>query len=569
MKKYLSLLLALILLLSMSACSPKKEEPKAEAPKAEAPKVEEPKKEVTVRDFMKNTNVRKAISCAFDKEFIQDEILANGSVAANYMVPTGLAKNAEGKDFRDKYPEGFLQYDVKKAQEYWAAAKKELGFETMKIELLSYDNDVSKKLTEFLQAQLQTNLPGLTVELKQQPFKQKLELSKNGQFQLELAGWGADYPDPMTFMDLWVSGGGHNSAGYNFPDYDKVISDSKSGALAAKPVERWEALQEFEKKILADDPVVSPIYQRGRAVLQKPTYKGVVRHMFGPDASYDQATTEVLTNGKKIIRLSNASDIPSMDPNKATDTVAFEVMGGCYEGLLSLDKGDVVRPGVAEKYEVSADGLTYTFYLRKNAVWSNGDKVVAQNFVDSFRRLADPNTKSQYMFMVETAQIKNYKNIAEGKDKPETLGVEAKDDYTLVVTLENPVPFFDKLMTFGSFSPINKAFVDKVGDAFGTAPDKALYNGPYVLTKWEVGYGYEMMRNTKYWNDKETKNDGVTWRIVKDSAADVNLYETGQIDFVRLSGPEVKKYMDHPEFLKYNEAVVFWLVFNMGNDGMK
>lgn len=573
MKRLLSLLVVLTLAFSLAACGPKpaekteapKDEPKTEAPKDEAK--DEPKevKEITAMELMKNVNARKAIASAFDKEYIQDVILNNGSKAVNYFVPAGLATDENGKDFREKYPDGWLGYDVEAAKSYWAKAKEELGFETISIEFLTYDSDGAKKLTEFIQGQLQTNLEGLTVSIVQQPFKQKIALSRDGKFQLEFAGWGPDYPDPMTFMDLWITGGGHNTAGYNNPEYDALIENAKKGELATKPAERWAALQEMEKVIIEDNPVVVPLYQRGLSRLYRPTYKGEVRHSFGPDNTYATATTEVETDGKKIIRLANTSDIPTMDVNKATDAVSFEVFGNTNEGLLTLGENDVIKPGVAESFEVSEDGLTYTFKLRDNAVWSNGDPVVAQNFVDSFRRLSDPNTGSQYMFMVETAQIQNYAAIAAGEKSPEELGVEAPDDHTFIVKIENPVPFFDKLMTFGSFLPINKKFVDEMGDKFGTSPETSLYNGPYVLTKWEVGYQYQFEKNPTYWNAEIVKNDGVNFRIIKDVASGVNLYDSGELDRVNLTAEYVNTYMDHPDFQIVPESVLFYLVFNIGN----
>lgn len=574
MKKLFALLLVFVLVVgALAGCSPAPAEETPEEPTTETPAepaTEEPTGpvEITAKELMKSVNARKAMALAIDKSYVTDVILANGSIPADYFVPVGLASDENGDDFRSAYPDGWLHHDVDMAKDYWAKAKEELGFDVVAIEFLTYDSETSKKISEFIQGQLQDTLEGLSVTLNQQPFKNKLDLAAKGEYEIQFAGWGPDYPDPMTFMDMWVTGGGHNDAGYSNPVFDENIQRTKSGDLTSDPAGRWALLQETEELLINQDAVLVPMYQRAGAVLRQPYVTGIHKHAFGGDYTYKYADTTLMTDGKKVIRVLDGSDIPSMDTNKATDSVSFEMMSNVLEGLFSLGENDVVEYGVAESYEVSEDGLTYTFKLREDAVWSNGDPVTAHDFVYSWRRLVDPATGSQYAFMGETAALQNAAAIMNAEAEVDTLGVEATDDYTLVAKLDVPVPFFTKLLTFPNFYPVNQAFVESLdADTFGTTIETTLYNGPFKLNSWELGYQFGFEKNDMYWNADVVNIDAVTYRIVKDAAAGINLYETGEVDRAGLSGEFVEQYIDDPNYYEITDTVLFYLVFNINNTG--
>lgn len=522
---------------------------------------------ITSRELMQNVNARKAFAHGFDKTYITEVILGNGSKPANYFVPVGLAVDDNGVDFRSKYPEGWSNFDPTLAAEYWNKAKEELGFTTVELELLTYDSENSKKLSEYIQGQLQQNLEGLTITLNQQPFKNKLEIANKGEFDFEFAGWAPDYPDSMTFLDMWVSGGGHNTAGYSSATYDENIERAKYGDLTTDLAARTEILQETERILIEDDCVLVPLYQVGVSYLQSPNVEGIITHAYATESTYMHATTTVDTDGKKIIRLLDGSDIPSMDTNKATNTVSFNAMGNVLEGLVTLGEGDVVEPAGATEWTVSDDGLEYVFKLRQDAVWSNGDPVTAHDYVYSWQRLANPDTASQYQFMINTSQLKNWEAVTAGEAPVTELGVEAIDDYTLKATLETPVPYFLKLMYFANFYPVNEKFVTEHATDFGTSKETTLYNGPYVISQWEIGYGYAFEKNPTYWNASNVKNDGVSFRIVKDASAGVNLYETGEVDRAGLSGEFVEQFIDHPDFKTRDNTQLMYLVFNINNQG--
>lgn len=234
-----------------------------------------------------NKNIRFALSLAFDKDALVNDILQNGSLAANYAVPADFVKHPEtGEDFRAKYEE-FNTYDAKKAKEYWEKGLKELGVDKLELNFLGGDTETSKTVDSFLKDQLQNNLPGLTINLESVPFSVRLDREDKQEYDILHSGWGPDYPDPMTYSDLWLTGGGHNKMSYSSAKYDELVKSAQT-ELAAKPTERFEALQEAEK-VLFDDAALAPTYQRASNLLVNEKLEGFTYHIFGPEYSWKYA----------------------------------------------------------------------------------------------------------------------------------------------------------------------------------------------------------------------------------------------------------------------------------------
>lgn len=238
-----------------------------------------------------NKNIRKALAMAFDKKAYTETVLANGSVPTGGLVPTGLAKNPEtDEDFREESGD-LMSYGVEKAKEYWEKGLEELGKDELTLELLSDDTENAKKTGEYFQGQLQKNLDGLTVELTNLPFKVRLQRTVDQDYDIVMHGWGPDYLDPMTFLDLFVTDGANNQSGYSNEKYDQLIDDAKV-KYANDPEKRWEAMLEAEKLLIQEDTAIAPIYQRGRLVLIKPYVKNFEEHLFGPDYSLKNVVIE-------------------------------------------------------------------------------------------------------------------------------------------------------------------------------------------------------------------------------------------------------------------------------------
>ncbi|MFJ8064090.1 peptide ABC transporter substrate-binding protein [Psychrobacillus sp. NPDC096426] len=237
-----------------------------------------------------NVNIREAISKAFNKEDLVSVVLANGSTAAYSFIPRDFAFDEDGNDFRDVNGD-MAVFNVEEAKAAWDKGLSELGVTELTLEILGGDSDLSKKMDEYLKAQLEGNLPGLKISLKEVPFNVRLDLDTSQNYDIQVAGWGPDYQDPFTFLSLWETGGGNNQMSYSNPEYDQLLKDI-NGSLALDPEARWEAMAKAEKIAVGQDYAVAPIYQRGLMFLIKPYVKGIVKHPFGGDYSYKWAYIE-------------------------------------------------------------------------------------------------------------------------------------------------------------------------------------------------------------------------------------------------------------------------------------
>ena len=237
-----------------------------------------------------NKNIREALTKAFNKQDLVDVVLANGSVPANYLVPKAFSFNEAGEDFRDINGDMSV-FNAEEAKAAWEKGLSELGVTEVSLEILGGDSDLSKKMDEYFKSQLEGNLEGLTITLKEVPFNVRLDLDTAGDYDIEVAGWGPDFQDPYTFMNLFLTDGQNNHMSYSNAKFDELINASSS-ELAMDPEARWDAMAQAEKLLIEEDFAIGPIYQRGIMSLVKPYVKGVVSHSFGGDYSYKWAYIE-------------------------------------------------------------------------------------------------------------------------------------------------------------------------------------------------------------------------------------------------------------------------------------
>lgn len=237
------------------------------------------------RPITGNVNVRKAFLQAIDKETFAKEILGDGSTALNGFVPANFAKNPEtGEDFRKENGD-FLPYNLKEAQKSWATAKKELGKDTIELELISADSAIAKKTIEFVQGQLQQNLPGLTIKLKSLPLQNRLDLQTAGDFDLAFGTWTPDYADPINFLEFYDSKSGLNTAGYNDSSYDEGLNEART-TLANDPEKRWDKLLSLENTLIEKDAGVLPLFQGAIGYLKSDRLQDLQVFSFGRTVSY-------------------------------------------------------------------------------------------------------------------------------------------------------------------------------------------------------------------------------------------------------------------------------------------
>ena len=234
------------------------------------------------------------------------------------------------------------------------------------------------------------------------------------------------------------------------------------------------------------------------------------------------------------------TNVMSLDTHLATDGDSFEVIADCIDGLMQMDASGAAIPAIAESYDLSEDGKTYTFHLR-DAQWANGTPVTANDFVFAWRRICELNGEYAFMFDTSVGCVKNADSILyEGAD-PATLGVSAPDAKTLVVELEVPVSFFPALMYFPTFYPINEAFYTSLEDgAYATGPDTFLSNGAFILEEYTPGAAsFSLKKNEGYWDAARVQLPGLHYQVVTSSDNALSAFKAGQLDLVIISGNQV------------------------------
>ncbi|HFP6722816.1 TPA: peptide ABC transporter substrate-binding protein [Staphylococcus aureus] len=246
----------------------------------------------------------------------------------------------------------------------------------------------------------------------------------------------------------------------------------------------------------------------------------------------------------QVFRKILSSDLTSLDTSLITDEISSEVTAQTFEGLYTLGKGDKPVLGVAKAFpEKSKDGKTLKVKLRSDAKWSNGDKVTAQDFVYAWRKTVDPKTGSEFAYIM--GDIKNASDISTGKKPVEQLGIKALDDETLQIDLEKPVPYINQLLALNTFAPQNEKVAKKYGKNYGTAADRAVYNGPFKVDDWKQEDKTLLSKNQYYWDKKKVKLDKVNYKVIKDLQAGASLYDTESVDDAVITADQVNKYKDN------------------------
>ncbi|MBF0803198.1 MULTISPECIES: ABC transporter substrate-binding protein [unclassified Neisseria] len=272
--------------------------------------------------------------------------------------------------------------------------------------------------------------------------------------------------------------------------------------------------------------------------------------LLGACGGQEQTAGAAATPAADTVTRNNVTEPQSLDPHQITGVPEINVVRDLLEGLVETDGKGAVVPAAAESWQ-SADNKVWTFKLREGLKWSNGEPFTAEDFVYSWRRLADPKTASQYATYLQTAKIENIDEILTGKKPPETLGVKAVDPQTLQVTLTAAVPYFPQMLYHAATKPVHRATVEKHG-AKWTQPENFVGNGPYVMKKWVVNERIELAKNPQYRDAANVKIDNVVFLPVGSQTDDVARYEAGEIDITDALPPEMyaKLQEKYPQELK-------------------
>ncbi|NLS13911.1 oligopeptide ABC transporter substrate-binding protein OppA [Vibrio sp. SM6] len=259
----------------------------------------------------------------------------------------------------------------------------------------------------------------------------------------------------------------------------------------------------------------------------------------------------------------NGTEVATLDPHKSQGVPESHVIRDLLEGLVNQDADGKTIPGVATDWH-TPDNQTFTFNLRKDAKWSNGDPVTAHDFVYSFQRAVDPATASPYAWYMEYTKMKNAKAIVAGKLDKAELGVRAVDDHTLVVELETAVPYFVMMAGHTTMMPVHKATIEKHGDQW-TKPENFVGNGAYVANKWVINERLELTRNAQYWDNAKTVLNTVTFLPIENQVSEMNRYLSGEIDITETVPMEHFKRLqkEHAESLSIQGSLcTYYYQFN-------
>lgn len=413
--------------------------------------------------------------------------------------------------------------------------------------VLKYNTSESHKaIAEAIQQMWNATL-GVNVQIRNEEWKVYLKDLKDLNYSIARAGWNADYSDPNTFMDMWLTGGGNNQTGWSSKWYDERIAAAQK---EFDPMKRMAIFKDAEDFLVNKELPILPIYFYVNTNVVKTYVKGMtynVRDIHLLKSVYIEKNGRPAPPAQQVFTFNNGSEPETLDPHKMTGSVEFNIVQQLFEGLVVNDPETLVpMPGIAEKWEISPDGLTYTFHLRKNAKWSNGDPITAKDFLYSWKRALDPATASDYAYQLY--YIKNGKPFNEGKLKDfSKVGVKVIDDYTIQTVLETPTAFWLDLIAFPTLLPVNEKCVAIYRDKW-TRPENIVTSGAFNLSKWEYKDKIEMVRNPNYWDSAKVKLQKIVANATDNNESGMRMFKAGETDWVRtVPVPMVSQWNSKPE----------------------
>ena len=273
---------------------------------------------------------------------------------------------------------------------------------------------------------------------------------------------------------------------------------------------------------------------------------------------------------------SSELDIKNLDSSDADDQCSLRAIHAVIDGLMKTDKKGNITYGIAKSEEVSEDGLTHTYKLRKDAKWVNGDSVTANDFVYAWHRIFKNKGNYYYMFADGIASIQGAQELSDKIDAGEELtdddlnsmGVKALDDYTLEVKTTVRVSFLDELLAFPPFYPINEKFAEKQGNKYGKSAKTILGNGAFTMTNWEPGSVAEFEKNESYYDQKHVKLNKLVMKLVQEPKVAAQSFEAGETDYAPINSDLVDKYKDDEAFKQVYDGFLFYISVNFQNSDL-
>ena len=284
-----------------------------------------------------------------------------------------------------------------------------------------------------------------------------------------------------------------------------------------------------------------------------------------PAASGDATAifTPKTVDAAKTISLNAGMEPTGLNTLTSTYSIEFALFMHMYENLVTLDDDDNTAPGAAESWDYDEDTLTYTFHLRKDGVWTNGDPVTAKDFEFAWSQALNPDVASDYAYFLYF--IKNAEKYFNGEVTWDEVGVKVVDDYTLEVTMEQPTPYALFLFSFGTLAPINQRFYEAVGaDLYSTEAQYFCTNGPFALTEWSHNDKIVMQKNDAWHGAADVEVEEIDWKIITDANAALSSFLAGDLDMVGLGTGELIKQAEAAgaTIQSYTDGTSFYIYFN-------
>src|SRR5262245_29885544 len=387
-----------------------------------------------------------------------------------------------------------------------------------KLEVIYNTDEYHQKIAAAIQEMWRANL-GVTVELRNMDFPVMMTAVQSGDYQIARQGYIGEYADPLAFLELFTEDSRSNTTGWTSAKFEELVGRSHD---PADPGKRAEFLAQAENSLIDEAPLF-PIFHYVAHNLMKPFIKGV--HLNMRDIHPLQGVTLEGPGAPKdgVLIFNGGAEPGSLDPALSRDIAGYKILMHLYEGLVMPDAVEgAPRPALAERWDVSEDGRTYTFHLRE-ARWSNGDPVRAEDFVYAWRRVVTPATGSGYahrMYVVEGAR-----EIVRKERPPSALGVRAIDDRTLEVKLVRRTPYFLQLLCMNLYFPLHRPTVEKHGPKF-VEPGNAVVNGPYRMTEWTFKQKKVFEKNPAYRDAGSVKLARFVFLAIENAETAFNYYET-------------------------------------------
>jgi oligopeptide transport system substrate-binding protein len=441
----------------------------------------------------------------------------------------------------------------------------------------SFNNaGLNPTIAQFLQGQMKDNL-GIEIVLDPMESKALTQLVNAEQHQWAWFGWGADYPDPDNWLpDIFGTGGGNNHTLYSNPAFDALATKAKQELDNTKRLQMWADAQ---KMVMADAPVVTMFYQE-RFWVMKPSVQGLTTTGMDGQIPGDQFYTKVAitpSTAPQVFTTNLSGEPATIDPNKASWADQRSALGQCFEGVLGFDKDLNLIAVTATEIPtvanggISSDGLTYTFKLRPEVTWSDGQKVLAKDYVYGIKRMLSPEVASEYAgfyYDIVGAQAYNGsadKDAATQKTLKDAVAVTAINDYTLKIKLAQPRPTFPQIMALWPAYPTREDVITKYGDKW-TEAGNYIGNGPFILTEWVHQDHMTFKPNPNYWGTKPNLTQ-LTYKMIADANAALAAYKNNELQLVQIPAGTEKATLADPvmskEILRYNLLTTFAFQFNV------